>query len=109
MAEPTVLTKENFDGFIRDHHLVLVDFWASWCQPCRMIAPHVEKAAEAYEGKVHVGKLNIEEEADIATRQQVMSIPALFLYRDGKRIDKTIGFNPKALLEMLDRAVSRDE
>ena len=109
MAKPVVLTKETFEDFIHDSVPVLVDFWATWCQPCRMISPHVEKIADAYEGRIRVGTLNIEEEADVAMRQQVMSIPALYLYKNGKRIDKTVGANPKALIDMVERAVRRDE
>ncbi|MFQ5454739.1 MAG: thioredoxin [Nitrospirota bacterium] len=71
--------------------LVMVDFWASWCGPCKMIAPLVEELAEEYDGKVKVLKLNTDENPDVAGKYQVMGIPTMMFFKDGKMIDKSVG------------------
>lgn len=73
---------------------VLVDFWAAWCGPCRMIAPHVERIADEYEGKLTVGKLNIDDETDAAIELGIMSIPTLVIFKDGVEKDRLIGAVP---------------
>lgn len=75
--------------------LVLVDFWAVWCGPCQMVAPIVEELAAEYEGKLKVCKLNTDENPEIASKYQIMSIPTLNFYRDGKLIDRIVGAAPK--------------
>ena len=95
------LMKENLKG----KGLVLVDFWASWCGPCRMLAPVVEELAVELQGKVIVGKLNIDEYTDFAIALGVMSIPTLILFRDGEEVGRMIGVQPKqAILDMINRA-----
>ncbi len=85
---------------------VLVDFWAPWCSPCRMVAPIVEELAEEYVGRVVVGKLNVDEHAPIASQFGIMSIPTLGIFKEGKMVDKIIGFRSKAdLVKMLDSHV----
>lgn len=74
---------------------VLVDFWAVWCAPCRMIAPVVEELAKEYEGRVKVGKLNVDEHPDIATQFGVMSIPTLMVFKGGQPAERIVGFAPK--------------
>ena len=82
---------------------VLVDFWAPWRSPCRMVAPIVEELADEYVGKVTVGKLNVDENGPIASQYGVMSIPTLGIFKGGKMVDKIIGFRSKAdLVKMLD-------
>ena len=95
-----VLTKENFETeALKSDIPVLVDFWASWCGPCKMLAPVVADIASEYTGKVKVGKVNVDEAADLAAEYGVASIPALFLFKDGKVAAQTVGFMQKADLE----------
>jgi len=77
---------------------VLVDFWAEWCMPCRMVAPTIEKIAEEYKGKLRVCKLNVDEAPKMASEYGVMSIPTLAIFKDGKVVDKAVGVVPKAEL-----------
>lgn len=95
------LSAEN----LKDKGLVLVDFWAEWCGPCRMLAPTVEELAEELEGKVAVGKLNIDEYTDFAIGMGVMSIPTLILFKDGTESGRLVGVQPKqAIIDMIRRA-----
>ena len=94
------LTSNNFKEEVINSSLpVLVDFWASWCMPCLMIAPYIEELAREYEGKIKVCKLNVDEAPDIATQFGIMSIPTLMIFKDGKVVDKTVGALPKGELE----------
>lgn len=88
------LTDANFDDTIKQNRLVLVDFWAAWCAPCRMIAPTLEEIAESTEGLV-VGKLNVDENPLKASQFQIMSIPNLLLFKEGKVTENIIGAVPK--------------
>lgn len=99
-------TTANFEAeVLKSDKPVLVDFYADWCGPCKMMAPLVEKLAEEYEGKAVVGKLNIDEEEDIAAQYRVMTIPTLAVFKGGKLVDKLIGVNPKeAVAAMIDKA-----
>lgn len=86
------LTSENFDAEVLQSDVpVLVDFWAVWCAPCRMIAPLVEELAETYSGSVKVAKLNVDENGDIAFRYNVRGIPALLIFDDGEVRDQMVG------------------
>lgn len=78
---------------------VLVDFWAVWCGPCRMIAPIVEELASEYEGRVKVGKLNVDENQALAAKYGVMSIPTLLVFKGGQPVERIIGFAPKKELK----------
>ncbi len=80
---------------------VLVDFWAAWCNPCRMVGPIVEELADSYAGKIMVGKLNVDEEGAIAGKYGVMSIPTLAVFKGGQVVDKMVGFRSKADLEKM--------
>ncbi len=100
------LTKENFEEVVTRNDMVVIDFWAPWCGPCRMVAPLVEELAGEYEGRISFGKLNVDQEPAIATRYGVMSIPTLILFKDGKPISNIVGFRPKAELKRtLDAAI----
>ena len=91
-----ILTSENFEEEVLKSDIpVLVDFWATWCGPCRMIAPEVEKIAEEYDGKIKVGKVNVDEEAELAIKYRVASIPTLILFREGEPAEKAIGYRTK--------------
>ena len=96
MAE-VILTKENFEAEVLNSNIpVLVDFWASWCGPCMMLSPVIAELAEKLDGKVKVGKVNVDEQGELAMQYRVASIPTLLLFKDGK-LDKTsVGFMPKA-------------
>lgn len=99
------LTAENFDSEVLESHVpVLVDFWAVWCAPCRMIAPIVDEIAEDYDGKVKIGKLNVDDHGDVAIRYNVRGIPTLLLFRDGKVVDQMVGAGSKgSLVSMLEK------
>lgn len=88
--------ESGFDTSLKQNKLVLVDFWATWCGPCRMMAPVVEELAADFEGKVAVGKVDVDEEADLAQRYGIMSIPTLILFKDGKPVEQIVGARPKA-------------
>lgn len=79
--------------------LVMVDFWAVWCGPCRMIAPTVEELAKEFEGKVKVAKLNTDENPDIATKYKIMGIPTIMFFKDGQKVDQVVGAVPKPQLK----------
>ncbi|MGA2330791.1 MAG: thioredoxin [Syntrophales bacterium] len=95
-------TDANFDQeVLKSERPVLVDFWAPWCGPCRAVGPVVEDLAEAYKGRVKVGKINIDDNPKTATTYGVMSIPTLILFNKGDIMDKLIGLSPKERLEGL--------
>ncbi len=101
MAE-IVLTNENFDEEVLKSDIpVLVDFWAVWCGPCKMIAPVVEEIATEYEGRVKVGKVNVDEQQRLAIRFGISSIPTLLVFKNGEIVNKSVGFIPKADIEAL--------
>ena len=98
MAEIT-LTAENFEQEVLQSDLpVLVDFWATWCGPCRMLAPVVAQIAEEKEGELKVGKVNIDDQAELAIRYSIASIPTLMVFKDGQVAAKTVGAMPKSQL-----------
>ena len=91
-----VLTKDNFKQEVLESRIpVLVDFWAVWCGPCRMLAPTVEELAKEYEGKVKVGKVNVDDEGELAMQFRISSIPTLMLFKNGKPVETMIGVRPK--------------
>jgi len=79
--------------------LVLIDFWAPWCMPCVMLAPIIDQIAEEYAGKVYVGKVNVDDNQDLALKYGVMSIPNLIIFKDGKPVDNIVGAVPKATIK----------
>lgn len=94
------LTDNNFKKEVLESDLpVLVDYWASWCGPCKMISPLIEDLAKEYAGKIKIGKLNVDESPKTATLYGIMSIPTLILFKDGKVVDQVVGALNKAELK----------
>ena len=95
MAE-VILTKENFETEVLKSDIpVLVDFWATWCGPCMMLSPVIAELAEELEGKVKVGKVNVDEQNELAMQYRVASIPTLLLFKNGELAKTSVGFMPK--------------
>jgi thioredoxin 1 len=101
------LSSDNFDGSVTQSDLpVLVDFWAIWCGPCKAIAPLLDQAASSYEGKVRIGKVDVDKNAMLANRFGIRNIPTLLLFKDGQVIAQhTGGLNRSKLNEFIDRAL----
>ena len=101
MAELTI-TKNNFESeVLKSAQPVLLDFWASWCGPCRMLSPIIAQIAEKYEGKVKVGKVNVDEEPELANAFRVESIPMLAVMKDGKLVNSSVGYRPIEQIEAM--------
>lgn len=103
------ITRENFKTeVLGTDKPVLLDFWASWCAPCRMLAPSIEQLSEQYAGTAVIGKVNIDEQQELAQQFGVMSIPSVFVIKDGKVVDSAVGLRPKKYYEeALDRAMAK--
>jgi thioredoxin 1 len=99
-ANLVTLTKDNFDSEI-ESGVTLVDFWAPWCGPCRMIAPVIEELADEWKGKAKIGKLNTDEHGEVAMNYGIQGIPTLILFKDGKPVDRVVGALPKAQFTQL--------
>lgn len=93
--EPFHITDANFDETIKNNKLVLVDFWASWCGPCRALAPTIEELASEYSGKALVAKLNVDENPNKSECFQVFSIPTMIVFKDGCEVDRIVGLCAK--------------
>lgn len=93
------LNDKNFDTEVIKSELpVLVDYWASWCGPCRMVSPVVEELSREFNGKIKVAKVNVDDNSNLATRFRIMNIPTLVLFKGGKEVDRIVGVTPKTEL-----------
>jgi thioredoxin 1 len=100
MSKPLTFDNSNFDSeVLQSNKPVLVDFWAPWCGPCKMIAPIVEELASDYSGKVKVGKLNTDENTDLSAQFGIRGIPTLGIFQNGEMVDAIVGAVPKSMIE----------
>jgi len=96
---PVKITDADFNKFISSYPLVVVDFWAEWCAPCRIIAPIVENLAKTYAGKVVFGKLNVDENPTTAVKYRISAIPTLVILKNGVEVERIVGVVPKNIIE----------
>ena len=99
VCSPITLGNANFKEAIQKHPLMLIDCWAAWCGPCTMIAPVIDELAREYSDQLVVGKLNVDENSETATRFGIMSIPTLLVMKNGKEVERIIGAVPKPFIE----------
>jgi len=92
-------TDANFDEVLSSNTVVVADFWAEWCGPCKMVGPFIEQLSEEYAGKAAVGKIDIEENDDLATKYAIRNIPTVLFFKNGEVVDKMVGAAPKAAYE----------
>jgi len=110
MEKPVDIDDNTFDQkVLRAETPILVDFWASWCAPCKAVAPILEELAEEYKGRLGIARLNVDEAPRSATRYGISAIPTMLLFKDGKPAGQMVGFKPKAeLKKALDEILSTD-
>lgn len=96
MGEKAInLTNENYENFINSNSPVVVDFWATWCGPCKMVGPVIEDLATEFEGQTSICKVNVDEMPDLASYYKIMSIPTVMIFKNGEIVDKAVGVRTK--------------
>lgn len=98
-GEPVELTDQSFDDFVKKYPKVVVDCWAPWCGPCRMLSPTIDTIAKDMKGKIAFGKVNTDDNSQVSSKFKIMSIPTLLFFKDGQLVDKMIGAAPRAVVE----------
>ncbi len=93
------ITSENFESLKNGEQPLVVDFWATWCGPCRMVAPVIAELAEQYDGKIAVGKCDVEENEELAVEFGIRNIPTILFFKNGQVVDKLVGAQPKAKID----------
>ena len=96
---PLEVTDADFDDAVKKYNTVVIDCWAPWCGPCRMVGPIIEELAREMQGKIVFGKLNVDENPSVSMKHQIMSIPTMLIFKNGNLIDKLIGAMPKDMLK----------
>lgn len=102
MSAEITVTSQNFQSEVLDSSIpVLIDFWAEWCMPCKMIGPSIAQLAETWKGKVKVGKVNVDDEGQLASNYGIISIPSLIVFKDGQPVRQKVGALPKHEIESM--------
>ena len=96
---PLEVTDADFDDAVKKYKTIVIDCWAPWCGPCRMVGPIIEELAKEMQGKIVFGKLNVDENPNVSMKHQIMSIPTMLIFKNGNLIDKLIGAMPKDMLK----------
>ena len=110
MSQIISLKEQSWKDEVTNSELpVVVDFWAEWCAPCRIVAPILEEISKEYEGKIKVGKLNVDEDSTVAGEYRIMGIPTLLFFRSGEIVDKVVGVVPKKALQDKIEAILKEE
>ena len=99
VKKPVEVTDASFEETIQNHPLAVVDCWAPWCAPCNIVAPIIEELARDYAGRILFGKLNVDENRRVAMQYQIMGIPTLLVFKNGKLVDRIVGAMPRQVLE----------
>lgn len=94
-AKPVKLNQQNFDFFLKQNEYAVIDFWAEWCMPCRYVSPIIDELSKEFAGKLAFGKVNVDENQEIAVRYNISAIPTLIFFKKGKPVDQIVGAMPK--------------
>ena len=89
------ITDENFEGLLSDGKPLVLDFWAEWCGPCRLVSPIIDELSEEYEGRVNIGIMNVDENDDVISQFGIRNIPTILFFKNGQLVDKIVGAMPK--------------